>query len=143
MYLPAAERFWHLMDDEAARARALVAWKRRLTQNWSSIRVEEVEADADTLQVGEVLQVRAKVHLGELTPEDVALELYHGAVDEKGEIPSGVSTTMQFQEEADGLYVFTGAISCRTSGLFGYALRVLPSHKDLINPHAMGLILWG
>ncbi|PYX42637.1 MAG: hypothetical protein DMG81_01275 [Acidobacteria bacterium] len=28
------------------------------------------------------------------------------------------------------------------SGLYGYAIRVVPKHRDLVNPFLPGLILW-
>ena len=149
-YLPAAERFWHLAGDQGAKARALAAWKRHVSHNWSKIQVQEVTVDANALKVGDVLQVSARIELGELVPGDVQVEVYYGMVDDKGKIPEGTSTTMHPQGSAqpprgmeDGLYIFEGAISCRSSGRFGYAIRVLPYHRDMVHPYEMGLILWG
>lgn len=141
-YRPATERFRHLMEDNAAHARALAAWKRRLHQNWHRIRVEGVEVETDTLKVGEVLQVRARIHLGELTSDDVTVQLYQGRLDDKGVIPKGTPITMQAQGAKDGLEDFAGEILCRHSGRFGYMLRVLPRHEDLVHPYELGLILW-
>ncbi len=143
LYLPAAERFEQMAADDQAHARALVQWKIRLRRNWPQVRVERVEADTQGLKVGEMLPVKAWIHLGNLSHEDVQVEIYHGMVNDKGEIPSGQPVTMGFQEEKDGLHVFTGALLCQGSGRFGYALRVLPNHKDLVHPYEMGLILWG
>jgi starch phosphorylase len=142
-YLPAVQRFWHLMEQEGAHARALAAWKRRMHQNWSKIRIGEVKADADALKVGDVLHVRAQVYLGDLTAEDVQVELYLGMLDESGGIPQGAPITMEPQEEKDGLYTFAGSIPCLNSGRFGYAVRVLPHHEDQVHPYEPELILWG
>jgi starch phosphorylase len=38
--------------------------------------------------------------------------------------------------------VFVGSIPARTSGRYGYALRILPHHEDLNSPYEPGLILW-
>jgi starch phosphorylase len=142
-YLPAVQRFWHLMEQEGAHARALAAWKRRMYQNWPKIRIGEVKADADALRVGDVLHVHAQVYLGDLTAEDVQVELYQGMLDESGGIPQGAPITMQPQKEKDGLFTFTGSIPCFNSGRFGYAVRVLPHHEDLVHPYEPELILWG
>jgi starch phosphorylase len=62
----------------------------------------------------------------------------------EGLISSGQSLpTLIAQSKGTGTYIFAGAISCRTSGRHGYALRILPSHEDLGNPFDMGLVLWG
>jgi starch phosphorylase len=142
LYLPAAERHWHLIDEHMAGARALAAWKRHLHQNWPKIQFEMIEADADELKVGDVLHVRVQIRLGDLTAEDVTVQLYQGMVDDRGDIPKGAPLTMQPQDEQDGLYTFTGAIPCLNSGRFGYAVRVLPCHHDLVHPFEPGMILW-
>jgi starch phosphorylase len=142
-YLPAAQRYWHLMQDGGANARAFGAWKRKMHQRWPSIRIEGVEADAESLQVGDMLHIRAQVFLGELTPEDVIVQVYHGAVNEDGDIPQGAPTEMEPQDGQNGLYTFAGAIQCLNSGRFGYSVRVLPSHEDMVHPFEPGLILWG
>jgi len=45
-------------------------------------------------------------------------------------------------QPADGKYRFVGQIPCQASGRRGFAIRVLPSHEDLANPHELGLIRW-
>jgi starch phosphorylase len=142
-YLPAAERYWNLTDDNAAQARALAAWKQKVHQNWSSIRVQTVKADADTVKVGDIVHVSAEIVLGELTADDVTVQLYQGMLDDEGKIPKGTSITMEPRDANNGIYVFVGAIPCLNSGRFGFAVRVLPNHHDLVHPFEPGLILWG
>ena len=38
---------------------------------------------------------------------------------------------------------YAGAISCKASGQYGFAVRVLPKHTDLGNPFEPGLVTWG
>ena len=109
----------------------------------SSFQIKEVETDAEALKVGDVLEVHAKISLGKLTEQDVEVQIYHGMLDDKGQIPKGAPTKMHLESVSDGLYTFAGAISCHSSGRFGYAVRVLPRHKDLVHPFEMRLILWG
>jgi starch phosphorylase len=113
-------------------------------KHWPEIRVESVEAGTPAeLQVGDELEVRARVHLGPLRPQDVAVELYQGLLDDKGQVPCGEVIAMRWvQSDDDGSHLFVGAIPCQTSGLHGYALRILPRHEDLSNPYEPGLILW-
>jgi len=143
-YLPAAQRHQHLTENEMARAKAIAHWKSHLREHWAAIRVDNVEAEVPAkLKVGAALQVRAQVYLGVLEPKDVAVQLYYGLLDTRGEIPKGDAIPMQWMESnGDGSHVFVGSIPCRTSGRYGYALRVLPHHEDLSNPYEPGLILW-
>jgi starch phosphorylase len=146
-YLPSAERSWQLMENDMERARALAGWKATFRQQWGQVRIQKAWTegpDGQELKVGDQLQVQALVQLGDLKPTDVAVELFHGALNAEGMIVQGRAIPMLIaQSKGKGRYVFVGAISCETSGQHGYALRIVPHHEDLGNPFAMGLVLWG
>jgi len=146
-YRPSLERSQRLMAANQERARNLAAWKASLREQWKQIRIERVWAEAgdgQELKVGDQLQVQAQVSLGTLKPTDVAVELYYGPLNAEGLIVQGQSMSMLIaQSKGSGSYSFAGAITCRTSGRHGYALRILPSHEDQGNPFEMGLVLWG
>jgi starch phosphorylase len=146
-YRPCAQRSQMLMENDLARSKALAAWMEKIRLQWRQIRIERVWTDGPNgqdLKVGDQLQVQAQVHLGELKPTDVSVELFHGPLNAEGLIGSGQSLpTLIAKSKGTGTYIFAGAISCRTSGRHGYALRILPKHEDLGNPLDMGLVLWG
>jgi starch phosphorylase len=88
--------------------------------------------------------VRARVNLGNLTPDDVQVQLFHGVVDSLGEIPVPLTAVMNADGRTDnGTWTYAGTIRCRSSGQHGFAVRVLPRHKDLGNPFQPGLVVWG
>jgi hypothetical protein len=62
-------------------------------------------------------------------------------ISERDRSPGGPAPFPRF-EHIGGLYTFTGAIPCLHSGRFGYAVRVLPCHRDLVHPFELGMILW-
>jgi starch phosphorylase len=146
-YLPSAARSERLAKDGQARAKALAAWKANVEKQWSQIGIERIwseRPEEDDLKVGDQLQVQAEVHLGELKPTDVAVQLFHGPLNAEGVIYNGKALpTLIAQSKGTGRYIFAGAIACRTSGRHGYALRIVPAHEDLDNPFEMGLILRG
>jgi starch phosphorylase len=148
-YLPAVRRVRQLMegDTPAGRAKALAAWKSRVVAHWSEVRIENVSADqppGQDLKVGDQLQVQALVRLGRLKPTDVVVQLFYGRLDAEGLIDESQSVEMLIaQSKGEGAYVFAGAIPCKTSGRYGFTLRVLPSHPDLGSPFEMGLVAWG
>jgi starch phosphorylase len=142
-YLPASSRYRELQGFGAERAKALAKWKAKVHKNWSDISILSVEADvSEGLEVGSVFEVCARVYLGQLTPEDVSVELYFGSLDPSGEFVSGEAIHMTCTGSQEGAYTFSGSISCRRSGRYGYTLRILPKHDDLVNPYELGLILW-
>lgn len=145
MYIPAAKRYRHLAQDGFSAAKALSQWKRALGRSWGDVGVEQVDAiQPSELPVGARLSIRARVRLGKVKPEDVAVELYHGRIDTHGRLVEAATQPMECKEQAgDGAYWFNGEIPCRRSGQHGYAVRVLPRHPDLPHRYDTGLILWG
>jgi len=85
MYLPAMRRIRRVWADDYALARTLSRWKARLHQNWHEVRVSEVRAaPPKVLKVGDKLPLQARVHLGPISPEDVAVEAYYGPLTPDG-----------------------------------------------------------
>jgi starch phosphorylase len=144
-YLPAAQRHSQLTAQEMTRAKGLAAWKGRLQQHWSEIRIEAVETDSLTeLQVGHEITVQAEIHLGALTPDDVRVELYVGSVSPSGDLVEANAIAMRATEAmGEGRWRFaTEAVACTRSGLQGFTVRVLPFHPDLPTACLPGLIVW-
>jgi starch phosphorylase len=144
IYLPAGKRQAHLLEADARAARALVSWKRRVRECWSDVRVERVDAPPVDVHVGSMMAVRASVRLGRLDVGDVVVELFEGPIDTDGAIANGQAITMACSDGPgnDRLATFTGSIDCKTSGLHGYSVRVLPAHPDLGSALEPALITW-
>ncbi|MFN4259097.1 MAG: alpha-glucan family phosphorylase [Gemmataceae bacterium] len=144
-YAPSAERYALLMSDGMRRARELAEWRRKMAHGWKQVRVETVEASgADPMHVGNELKVKAHVHLGEFSPDEVEVQLFHGMIDSLGDIPEPRTEKMRHNGAHHGAtWLFTGEIPCWASGLHGYAVRVLPKHQALGNPFETGLLTWG
>jgi starch phosphorylase len=144
-YFPAQARYFYFLESAAEKAKQLAQWKSRMQRAWREVRIESVEASAlEKLQVGDDMRVRAWVHLGELTPEDVAVQIYHGPIDQYGNINEGEIVPMIYSEEGSksGLALFSGAIRYFKSGRHGFTVRVLAHHDDLISPFETGLLNW-
>ncbi|HXG08422.1 MAG TPA: alpha-glucan family phosphorylase [Gemmataceae bacterium] len=143
-YGPSAQRYGMLAADGLKKAAQLAQWRRRMIHDWPHIRVEAVEADtAEPLRVGGQMEVRARVHLGPISPEDVEVQLFHGLVDSFGDIPNPQTVPMSHDGRDGGTWIFKGVLPCRASGRYGFAVRVLPKHPDLANLFEPGLICWG
>jgi starch phosphorylase len=144
-YHPSAERFALLTADHLKRAVQLAEWRKRLQRDWGAVRVEQVDSkSSSTLEVGSSLDVLARVNLGNLSPADVEVQLFHGIVDNHGEIPHPTTLAMTQAGERNGsVWQYQGRIPCHSSGHHGYAVRVLPRHGDIGSPFEPGLWRWG
>ncbi len=144
-YWPSAQRYDALAAEQLKKAANLAQWRKRLTQAWPLVRVEAVEVNgSDPMHVGSELQVKARINLGSFSPDDVEVQLFHGAVDSLGEIPNPRTVTISHNDSHEGsTWTFQGNILCRSSGQHGFAVRVLPRHPNLSNPFEPGLVCWG
>ena len=143
LYLPAAHAGRGSVASSFQAARELAAWKRRVRAAWPGVHVAHVESGGvdSTPQVGEELHVRAFVELGELSPDDVAVELVHGRA-RAGDALSEVEhepLTLESNELGQAA-VFAGQVSLARSGSFGYTVRVVPRNASLASSAELGLV---
>jgi len=123
-------------------ARQLAQWKERVRTCWPTLRVEHVEAEGigDAVAVGAAITVRAYVHLGELQPQDVVVQLVHGRVDPDDRFESPQETVMTAVEQVQGnRWQYRAEINLDRSGPLGYTVRVVPTHQGLASVDEMGL----
>jgi glycogen phosphorylase len=144
LYLPAARSSQALADGGSrfAGARELAAWKDRVTKAWPGVAIEHVEAEDGEQSPGARLVVRASVALGELSPDDVTVQLVYGPASEEDEIsdPSFVDLELEGDATAGGAARYVGEAELGRPGPFGYTVRVLPRNPLLAAPAEMGLI---
>lgn len=144
LYLPSAERCKVMTSDSMSRAKNLAVWKDRVHAHWSKIRIVEVKSETkDGVKVGDDINIKVYVSLGQLTPQDVCVELYQGIVDARGEIIAPSISPLSFSGNTQsGVFEFSGILSPSTSGRHGLAVRILPCHPDLASAAREGLIVW-
>lgn len=134
-YLQAHRAGGRLGENDFAGAKALAAWRARVTGQWShiSIRIEESGREKE-VAVGAAVAVKVRARLGPLPVEDVSVEICHGPLDSTGQIREcGIVRARHEGREGDE-EIFRAEIPCRVTGRYGYTARVLPRHADLANP---------
>lgn len=143
-YLPADAQWRSHTAGKGSQVRALCAWKNHLRAHWGEIRVGQVgDGQSEMPRVGMPLEVEAEVHLGEIAPQEVVVELYHGRVGTDGQIASGQAAAMEWVVSPKrGAHLFRGLVPCRTSGMYGYAVRIRPRSKEGMGLWEPGLLLW-
>ena len=84
------------------------------------------------------------MNIGNLTNDDIEVQIYYGNVDNVDEANENSYTTMKCLDckSQSGTYKYEGSIKCKTTGEFGYTLRILPKHSLLINQFELGAIRW-
>jgi starch phosphorylase len=143
-YFPAADRCFAMTSNTYAPAKQLATWKQRLFERWYDINIQDVDIAAPTeVMVNQSVAVKTRINLAGLTPNDVQVELYQGAVNADGQIVNGVPVVMDYQgADEHNNSIYTAEVVYTASGLQGLSLRVLPKHENLSSPYEPGLVLW-
>lgn len=141
-YVPSAEHGARMAAGGFARAKSLAAWKEKIRSAWDEVAVIDVEGDVLAADVGENRSVRATVQVGSLDTEDVTVQLAHGRVGANGELLEPEIVAMQATECTNGTCNYSAEFTARSAGLYGFAVRVTPTHEDLVTDMDLGLVAW-
>lgn len=143
LYVPAAGAARSMAAGGYEAARAEAAWRAKLLEHWSGVRVAHVEATGvgETPEIGGGIDLRAEVELPGLAPSDVLVEAAYGRVDDADGLHE-VTTLALRHESADGSrHWFTGTVPLKRTGAFGYTVRVLPHSAHLVVPAELGVVV--
>jgi starch phosphorylase len=142
LYAPAAGNA-RLLNADYEGAAQLAAWKKRVKSAWPSVRIEHIESSGvgDAAEVGAVLSVRAFVALGDLTPDDVHVQVLHGKIDSNDVLTDVRVLELQLAESYEGgRHRFDGDIELDRGGPFGYTVRVIPRNELLASVAELGVV---
>ena len=141
-YLPALALKQRLNGEKLESARQLAEWKRTVRTNWHAIAMVRLETDrGEEARMGDAIRVTTWLRLAPLLPQDLRIDAVFGRIGPDFEIADSKTATLQFEaSEKDGACRFVGEIPCSPSGKMGFAVRVMPRHRDLANPHQTALV---
>ena len=140
LYTPAAASSLAL-DGSRGGAAALASWKHRIREAWSTVSVEHVESlGGEQVEVGTKIHVSALVRIGDLSPDDIQVQLVTGRVSGDDRLyepriipfPTGVDVD-------GGLRRYEGWVEAKRAGAIGYTVRIVPYHPLLASQAEMGL----
>jgi len=133
-YIKAHDNFVKFSDKDYKIARELSAWKKHVKSRWNTLSVKNMTFDERIeTTVGSKVEVQASVDLGDIKPEEVDVELYIGDMHQSEEIIEGAAISMDFVEKLkDNTCVYKGHMLCLRSGQFGFTVRVIPYHPNMV-----------
>jgi len=142
-YRPAAERFDALLANQAAEAKNLAAQIKRLRSLWMNIAIKPpVSQNPGPYRVDETFRVTSEVHLGELRPDEVDVELYYGHLKSLEELDVSNSEPMKVLEDhQNGHFLYGCSLTSKSSGRFGFTVRVAPQGDERLKS-TPGLLTW-
>jgi glycogen phosphorylase len=134
-YLPAADAFARRAAGNAALARELAEWDARLRRGWPHLRFGNLAIEHS------LNRLRVEVHLGEIDPEWVRVELYADPLPgadkpervpmKRGRAIAGAPNTFAYE-----------AVTPAGRPAEHYTPRIVPYHREARVPFEQALILW-
>jgi glycogen phosphorylase len=142
-YLPIARRFQELTENNGALAKNLSIQNDRIHALWKDIRIDlPVQDRKGPYRVGETFHVTAGVHLGQLRPDEVDVELYTGHMRSVDSLDAIHTEPMIIHESLEkGFFRYACSVTCSVSGRYGFTVRITP-HGDEKLKFTPGLISW-
>lgn len=143
-YSAAHQHFMALQESGAARTKEVAAMIAKLRSAWPQVSIEVVVDGPSEITLGDQLHLGAKVGLGSLAPDEITVQALIGRVDPNGEIAEPAVIPMHATQDCgSGEYFFESKLQLSNkSGLYGYAIRVLPRHFEYTGQFSTGLIKW-
>lgn len=142
-YIKAHNDWKNLSADKFVKTKSLVKWKQFIKDHWSQVQIIKASAQKKEVEVGYALKIEVEVMLGVIKPDDVVVQIYSGPLNGDYNITNGLSENMRCAGALQqGIFKYEGYILCDESGLYGYSLRVMPSHIDMSGQFDLELMRW-
>ncbi len=143
-YMPSYENVLETTTPDLDKGLTYAAWHNKMKNTWKQVQIRDVRVPEKQVKVGTEVEVEAVVSLGQLTPDDVRVQLYYGPLNTRGDI--GMVGEVLDMEPAGsngkGEHTFKAQMAYITSGERGLSVRVVPYHEYLTSPFLRGLITW-
>jgi len=143
-YVPSIIETEKMQNNNFEIAKSKAAWQQNLEYNWNRINIASMEDNLkrQTTEIKNVMKIRAKVFLGDIKNEDVAVQVCTGYLDSKYIITDEKYIDMKVvSRENDGGYIYELEFKTDRVGHCGYIIRVVPQYMGKIE-YIPGLIKW-
>ena len=143
-YKPAIESYGKLLNGSAETVEGLVQQHQRLDALWGKVSIKTPAYDLQTgkLHVGDTFTITTDVHLGDLKPSEVDVQVYYGPINPELHISHGhVAVIPHGEDTGNGNYRYRHELVCERTGRYAFTTRVTPKGDDW--NHVMpGFMTW-
>ena len=150
MYIPAFEKGREFSTDNYKLAISYAAWREKIESNWTQVKFFPQKSDGGIcngkkVKYGEALTLKAVVSLGPIAPDEVKVQVF---LTRKPNVEFEDRFTFEsfemscIKELAAGEYLYSAEIVPSDSGLYDFAIRILPYHPAQVSPVELGLVRW-
>ncbi|MDR2490067.1 MAG: alpha-glucan family phosphorylase, partial [Spirochaetaceae bacterium] len=143
-YIPALKNAAKIVKTEYDEPKQLAAYFDKLAAVWDKIKIGAIEADSKpVMQRGDTVNVGVYIDMGSLSPDELTVQLYHGAISSQTKMIEDARCTEMTAEKQEGSgWKYHVKIQCNDTGLQGHTVRILPKHKALVHSFRPGYVKW-
>jgi glycogen phosphorylase len=135
-YLPAAAAYRERAADKGAVGRQVADWEHAMEKEWPALRFGEMKVETN----GEQHVFEAQVHLNDLDPNAVRVELYADGINGGDPVRQEMTRVRQLAGVFKG-YAYRAQVPA-TRPAAGYTARVIPYCPGIAVPMEAARILW-
>lgn len=140
-YVPANN--YGLVLAEAGKVQAVADWRKQIADNWYRVSITDAtQAPTEAILMGDKVNFKARVSLGNLKPEEVQVEVFLGKRGNVGGIEKVATIPMNCVNKDGETYLYEASAAPANSGRQDYALRVLPKNDNIPNVLTPLFIRW-
>lgn len=142
-YIPALKNYQNLISNNGAKAVKLKEWKDTIRNQWDTVDIISVEMKENgEYYVGKPISVQAIVSLGNLTTDDVDVQVYYGTVNSNNEIEKPNFVSLNLSKSQGNIHYYEGTYICSDTGKQGFTIRVLPKHPLIVDSTDLYRCCW-
>jgi phosphorylase/glycogen(starch) synthase len=146
-------RFYHklyirstrLKNDEFDVAKRISAWKKKVTKNWESMEIitaEQFDLSRQAIILGKEYSSEVVLDLGELSPDDVGVELIMAELSQDSEVIIKHRQDFDLENVEGKRATFKLSFTPNDPGVFDSGIRIYAKNHDLPNRMDFNLIRW-
>ncbi len=141
-YIPALNSFKELSENSGRKSVELQEWKQKIRANWQDVEIINIEFNKENqMEMNHPISVKATVRLGNLSPDDITVQVYYGSINHVDDITAPATKPLSLKSSQDNTYTFGGEFYWTDSGVQGFTVRILPDHPLLAHTE-MFLCKW-
>ena len=140
LYLPLCNLYNKYYSDLENVAK-LNAWIDEIRNRWDKIKITQLDnLNNVTIDAGNNIEVRCKVDMQNIDPENISVQVYSGKVLDTGILEDIKITEMERIDKDSDEY--KAKIELTTGGNYGYTFRVMPKHEMVLDVQNLNLVKW-
>lgn len=144
-YKPLYERSRRLEADNRRDIRRLAEWKKKIQHHWAEIELLDMQVFDTTnhpLPMGEAFTADIVLNLGQLSPNDVLLQVVFVQKDAQEQYKILFIENLTLTSHTDSSAKYHCQLPFKLSGVYDYSFRIVPQHKLLGGIQEMNLVRW-